>query len=93
MSMDTDPDRFDARLSHVEGTVNQMDNRLADMNDRLDRLDSRMEDRFDTLDGRMNNLDGKIDDLRTEFRRWFLVFFAAMTLVFTVVSVVVQLAL
>lgn len=84
--MSVDTDRFDARLSRVEGTVEQMDKRLADMNDRMDRLDARMNERFDAL-------DNDIQTLRTEFRRWLLVFFAAMTLVFAVVSVVVQIAL
>jgi predicted nuclease with TOPRIM domain len=84
--MSADTDRLDARLSRLEGTVEQMDNRLADMNGRLDRLDNRMNNRFDALDGR-------ISDLRTDFRRWMFLFFVAMTLVFTVVSVVVQLAL
>lgn len=81
--MSTDTDRFDARLSALEATVEQMDKRLAEMNDRMDRLDDRMNDRFDAL-------DRDIETLRTEFRRWFLVFFAAMTLVFTIVSILVQ---
>jgi len=84
--MSADTDRLDARLSGVEGTVEQMDKRLEDMNGRIDRVDDRIETRFDALDGRIN-------DLRTDFRRWMFLFFAAMTLVFTVVSAVIQIAL
>lgn len=100
--MSADTDRTDGeRLSAVESSIDAL-------NGRMDRLDNRMETRFDSLDGRIDDrfdkLSGDIDDvdtkidnesraIRQDLHRSMYRLFAAMTVVFAVVSVVVQLAL
>lgn len=94
--MSADTDRLDARLSNVEGTVSQMNERIGAIEERVNTIDGKL----DSVDGRItdvnNSLDDKIDrevnQLRTDFRRWLLALFAGLSLVFTVVSIVVQLA-
>lgn len=60
-------DDFGERIAHIEGTVEQMDKRLADpskrMDERFDTLQMRMGDRFEVQ-------DTKIDDTRSEIRNW-----------------------
>jgi hypothetical protein len=47
MSTDTD-DRLGERVAHIEGTVEQMNERIGD-------LSTRMDERFDTIEGRNEN--------------------------------------
>jgi hypothetical protein len=61
--------------------------RLANVEGTVEQMDSRLGD----MNSQIDRLDTRISDLRTDFRRWLIVLFGAMTLVFTVVSVVVQL--
>lgn len=52
---------FDARLSRIEGTVEQMDKRLGDVTERIASVDRRMEDRFDAVDRQFGEMDAKVD--------------------------------
>lgn len=91
--MSADTDRFGERLAHVEGTVEQMDKRIADLSTRMNERFDTLESRFDASDRRMDTLDEKIEQNRREMRRLLLVLFAGLSLVVAVVSVVVQIAL
>jgi tetrahydromethanopterin S-methyltransferase subunit G len=93
--MSADTDRLDARLSNVEGRLEEIsnsidrldtrtENRFQTLNGRVDDLDGKIDDRFDTLDGRMGDLDGKIE--RTETRM-----LQRMTLIIGVATVIIAL--
>lgn len=70
--MSADTDRFDARLSNVEGQLEHINERLGEANNRVDRLDDRMGDRFDSM-------EKQIARNRTEMRREMLVIAGIVT--------------
>lgn len=85
--MSTNTDDIGERVAHIEGTVEQMDKRLADlstrMDERFDALQTRMDDRFQAqdskLDDRFETLDSKVDDTRTEIRNWLVLVVLVMS--------------
>jgi predicted nuclease with TOPRIM domain len=80
--MSTDTDRLGERVAAIEGTVEQMNERLGTI-----------ENRLDSIENRMDRLDGKIDDLRRDFRRWVAVAATVMIAFLAAVQVVVAIAL
>ena len=78
MSTDTEK-RLDARLSNVEGIVDQMDQRLGRIEGQLDRLDDK--------------IDTRIDQVQRRMIRVLLLVAAAITGVLAIVQVVVAIAL
>ena len=76
--MSTDTDRLGERVAAIEGTVEQMNERLGTI-----------ENRLDSIENRMDRLDGKIDNLR----RWVAVAATVMIAFLAAVQVVVAIAL
>lgn len=104
-SLDARLSAVESSIDSLNGRMDRLDERIETRFDRLDgritevnqNLDTRIDDRFDKLDGKINDVDGKIDSesraIRQDLHRSMYRLFAAMTLVFVVVSVVVQVAL
>lgn len=90
---DVGTDRTDARLSRIEGTVDQMDKRLGRAVTQLDELSGRI----DGLNGRIDETNQQMDDrftaLQTDMRRWLYLLLFAISVVFTVITAVIQLVL
>jgi predicted transcriptional regulator len=75
----SETDRLDARLSNVEGTVEQMDQRLGRIEGQLDRLDKK--------------IDTQIEQVQRRMIRVLLLVAGAITAVLAIVQVVVAIAL
>ena len=84
--MSTDTDRLDARLSNVEGTVEQMDQRLGRIETQVDRLD-------DKIDGVNGRIDERANQIQRRMIRVLLLVATGITAVLAVVQVVVAIAL
>lgn len=85
--MSTDTDRFDERLTGVENTIEQMNERFADINSSIDRLDNRMENRFQTLGGRMDDLDRKIERTETRILQRMTLIVGVATVILAIVQI------
>ena len=52
---------LEARMSHIEGAFDQMNDRLGGIEQRLDSMDHRMEARFAQVDARFSQIDQRFN--------------------------------
>lgn len=64
--MSTNTDDLEERVAHIEGTVEQMDTRLAELrtrfDERFDTLGAKIDDRFETLDSKIDIRFGTVEE-------------------------------